>query len=80
MFPEADEGSAPSRLTSSSCALSLLLGLEGYLREPGDGRRFPQIAASSLVWALILSKLLRVASFRGGELPPRWRGSANGGD
>lgn len=62
------KGPTPRRLREY---LRQQLGLEGYLREPGDGRCFPQIAASSLVWALILGKLLRVASFRGVEMLAR---------
>jgi hypothetical protein len=44
------------------------LRLEDYLRDPGDGRIFPQIPAASLVWALILAKMLRVPSFHGVEM------------
>ncbi len=43
------------------------LGLAWYLDDPGDGRRSPQIPASSLLWALIVGKVLRVASFHGLE-------------
>jgi len=59
------KGPTPGRLREY---LSRQLGLEEYLREPGDGRRLPQVAASSLVWALILAKVLRVASSRGVEM------------
>jgi hypothetical protein len=44
------------------------LRLGDYLRRPGDGRSFPQIPAASLVWALILARTLRVASFSGVEM------------
>lgn len=36
------------------------LRLGAYLDDPGDGRRFPQIPAPTLVWALLASKILRV--------------------
>jgi len=39
------------------------LGLKSYLRDPGDGRPQPQIAAHDLVWALLISNILRVPSF-----------------
>jgi len=35
------------------------LGLSRYLDAPGDGRTFPQIPASELLWALLASKILR---------------------
>jgi hypothetical protein len=43
------------------------LGLAWYLDDPGDGRRSPQIPAPSLLWALVVGKVLRVASFHGLE-------------
>ena len=43
------------------------LGLAWYLDDPGDGRRSPQIPASSLLWALVVGKVLRVPSFHGLE-------------
>ena len=43
------------------------LGLAWYLDDPGDGRPSPQIPASSLLWALLVGKVLRVASFHGLE-------------
>ena len=43
------------------------LGLAWYLDAPGDGRRSPQIPASSLLWALVVGKVLRVPSFHGLE-------------
>jgi len=39
------------------------LGLQSYLRHPGDGRRQPQIHPESLVWALLIGQILRVFSF-----------------
>jgi len=47
------------------------LRLGDYLQAPGDGRSLPQIPASSLLWALILAKTLRVASFQGAEMLSR---------
>jgi hypothetical protein len=47
------------------------LRLGSYLREPGDGRSFPQIPAASLLWSLILAKTLRTASFHGVEMLSR---------
>jgi hypothetical protein len=37
--------------------------LGSYLRHPGDGRRQPQIAASTLLWALLIGQVLREWSF-----------------
>lgn len=62
------KGPTPRRLHGY---LTRRLRLGSYLREPGDGRTFPQISAASLVWALILGKLLRVASFHGVEMLSR---------
>lgn len=39
------------------------LGLKSYLNNPGDGRRQPEIPARDLVWALLISRILRVSSF-----------------
>ena len=30
------------------------LGLKGYFREPGDGRLYPVVAASTLLWGQVL--------------------------
>ena len=35
------------------------LGLEPFIREPGDGRIHPQIPAADLLWALIAGHVLR---------------------
>ena len=43
------------------------MGLAWYLDDPGDGRHSPQIPAPSLLWALVVGKVLRVASFHGLE-------------
>ncbi len=39
------------------------LGLESYLRRPGDGRVHPQIRATDLVWAQLSSQILQRTSF-----------------
>jgi hypothetical protein len=39
------------------------LKLAGYFRRPGDGRQYPAIAASILLWAQLLGYVLRQASF-----------------
>jgi len=39
------------------------LRLKGYLEVPGDGRRFPQIPAKAMLWALLLGQILRESSF-----------------
>jgi len=43
------------------------LRLQPYLDHPGDGRRFPQIPAAALLWALLASKVLRVHAFSATE-------------
>ena len=43
------------------------LRLRGYLGEPGDGRPQPRIPARVLVWAILISRLLRQASFHAVE-------------
>jgi hypothetical protein len=43
------------------------LRLHAYLRQPGDGRRAPQIPAHVLLWALLLGQLLREVSYAGLE-------------
>jgi hypothetical protein len=35
------------------------LGLEWYLRQPGDGRLRPRIPARALVWSILIVRLLR---------------------
>jgi hypothetical protein len=39
------------------------LRLRHYLQRPGDGRRFPQIPAPAMLWAMILGQILRASSF-----------------
>jgi hypothetical protein len=53
------------------------LGLAWYLDDPGDGRPSPQIPASSLLWALVVGKVLRVASFHGLEALVRLTSSSS---
>jgi hypothetical protein len=52
------------------------LRLGDYLDDPGDGRTFPQIPASALLWGLIASRILRISAFLGIE---RWVGLARRG-
>lgn len=49
------------------------LGLRSYLNSPGDGRVRPQIAASALLWSLLMGCLLRQAAFHGVEALVRSR-------
>jgi len=46
---------------------SACLGLEGFFRDPGDGRTRPQIPAQDMIRAQVGGHLLRVASFHGIE-------------
>lgn len=46
---------------------STSLGLDGFFRNPGDGRVRPQIPAQDMICAQIGGHLLRVASFHGVE-------------
>jgi hypothetical protein len=39
------------------------LGLESYLRRPGDGRKRPQIQATDLLWAQLAGQILQRTSF-----------------
>jgi Transposase DDE domain len=39
------------------------LRLKRYLENPGDGRRFPQIPAQAMLWAMLLGQILRESSF-----------------
>jgi hypothetical protein len=39
------------------------LGLKSYFQQPGDGRAHPHIPASDMVWAVVMSRILRVTSF-----------------
>ena len=43
------------------------LRLEPFIREPGDGRVYPQIPAADLLWALVAGHILRDHSHRGVE-------------
>ena len=43
------------------------LGLERYLRQPGDGRPRPRIPAGALLWAMLIVRLLREISFHAVE-------------
>src|SRR5215470_9877823 len=43
------------------------LRLRRYLRDPGDGRRQPQIPAKLLLWALLVGQVLRQNSFHAVE-------------
>jgi hypothetical protein len=43
------------------------LGLAGYFRDVGDGRRRPQIAAATIVWALLIGQIARRSSYHGVE-------------
>ena len=50
------------------------LRLRPYLREPGDGRVQPRIPAGVLVWAILISRLPRQASFHAIEQLARCSG------
>jgi hypothetical protein len=39
------------------------LALKSYFQQPGDGRIQPHLAASDIVWAVVMSRILRVNSF-----------------
>lgn len=43
------------------------LGLAVYLRDVGDGRQRPQIAAATIVWALLIGQIARRSSYHGVE-------------
>ena len=43
------------------------LGLRAYLHQPGDGRRQPAIAAVTLLWSMLIARILREISFHGIE-------------
>lgn len=43
------------------------LGLQKYLQQPGDGRPQPRIAARTLLWAMLIARLLRETSFHAVE-------------
>ena len=37
--------------------------MKGYFQQPGDGRTQPQIPATDIVWAVVMSRILRITSF-----------------
>jgi hypothetical protein len=39
------------------------LGLKSDIQQPGDGRAHPHIPVADVVWALVMSRFLRVTSF-----------------
>ena len=43
------------------------LGLESYLRDPGDGRPRPEIPAAVMLWALLIGQIVRRSSYHGVE-------------
>ncbi|MBV8892200.1 MAG: transposase [Acidobacteria bacterium] len=43
------------------------LRLKRYLQRPGDGRRYPQIPAPAMLWAILLGQILRECSFHAVE-------------
>lgn len=43
------------------------LRLKRYLEVPGDGRRFPQIPAKAMLWAILLGQILRASTFHAVE-------------
>jgi len=43
------------------------LGLKSYLGDPGDGRQRPQIAAGTLLWALLIGQMVRRSRYHGVE-------------
>lgn len=43
------------------------LGLQAYLQKPGDGRSQPRIAARTLLWSMLIARLLRETSFHAVE-------------
>jgi hypothetical protein len=59
------KGPSPARLRKYCCQR---LRLDGYLRDPGERRIYPQIPARVLLWALLLGKMLRVPSHYGVEM------------
>ncbi len=54
------------------------LKLGSYLDAPGDGRQLPRIPAGSLLWALLILKILRTASLHGTEMLVRWASASLG--
>jgi hypothetical protein len=64
------KGPTPRRLRQY---VAKCLRLKGYLQSPGDGRSEPRLPAHSLLWALLMGRLLRCASFAGIEALVRSR-------
>ena len=54
------KGPPASRIQHYACHC---LALKSYFQQPGDGRTRPHIPASDLVWAVVMSRILRVTSF-----------------
>jgi Transposase DDE domain len=54
------KGPTPRRLWTY---VTRCLGLQSYLRSPGDGRPQPQIPAKALLWSLLIGQVLRACSF-----------------
>jgi hypothetical protein len=50
----------PRRLKAFAC---LTLGLDDFFKRPGDGRKQPQIAARTLLWAQLIGIILRDSAF-----------------
>jgi hypothetical protein len=50
------------------------LALASFLDAPGDGRKYPQIPAKTLLWALLLGQWFRECSFHGIEWLVRFSG------
>lgn len=58
------KGPTPRRLRKY---VARCLGLQAYLRAPGDGRVQPQIPAATLLWALLVGQVLRECAFHAVE-------------
>jgi len=54
------KGPHASRIQNYACHC---LGLKSFFQQPGDGRAQPHIPASDIVWAVVMSRILRVNSF-----------------
>ena len=37
--------------------------MKNYFQQPGDGRTQPHIPATDIVWAVVMSRILRITSF-----------------
>ena len=49
--------------TSRRFPLCHALGLKSYFQHPGDRRAHPHISAADIVWAIVMSRILRVTGF-----------------